>query len=99
MATEKAARASATGPIGSKEFSINKKKVTRKKAKEILGPLFNTMDKHKSNISRVVQATPSMRSSILFGGKDPSIPPGTTSRTKSLSPKGKSKPITKKKSK
>lgn len=100
QATRVIKRAAAVGEPGKKKFLLNNRPVTRAKARDVLGSLFNTMDKSKHRVERKVPDTGRLKKLVakMQGGRT-SVPPGTTIDTKSRSPKGKSKPIKTKKSK
>lgn len=88
----------ARGLPGKKKFTLDRKAVSRTKAKDVLGPLFSQLDNSKKDVDRRIQ-----RKGILNEAKRgdtkpdfrTAVPIGTTTKTKSKSPKGKAKPLKK----
>ena len=86
----------ARGAPGKKKFTLDRKVVTRTKAKDVLGPLFTQMDNSKKDVDRRIQRK-GILNKVKRGDTKPdfrtAVPIGTTTKTKSRSPKGKSKSI------
>ena len=97
MATKKPAEpvfgVIARGLPGKKKFTLDKKVVTRTKAKDVLGPLFTQMDNSKKEVDRRIQRKGIVNDARKAATKPDfrtAVPIGTTTRTKSKSPKAKS---------